>query len=311
MKKIIITISLILCLIVTSANIIAIGDIQGEILHTDIKAYIDGNPIKSYNIDGWTGIMAEDLMDYGFEVIWDSKNRTLSVDKSVRNIDIIPIYQFEDSNKAVGSHAGYVYSTDIKTYVNDIEVPSFNIGGWTIIYIDELTVYGDVVWNAEKREISYSYSSPWSIVLTPENNTEHTDNIAGGITDISGVISKNNGGSFDISSSSLDHVSKVALESNKRYGGLRFTVSMNAHHLLNDVAIVRLFSEMITVRYDGIKTQETADVANNHTKILINDIPVKIKDVVQEKGNNKETYCFILDFDVAKEDIAKISFEIK
>lgn len=46
------------------------ADVIGEALNTDITAYVDDVPIRSYNIDGWTGIVAEDLREYGFDVVW-------------------------------------------------------------------------------------------------------------------------------------------------------------------------------------------------------------------------------------------------
>lgn len=48
-----------------------IGDVIGEVLLTDIRTYIDGEPIKSYNIAGRTAVIAQDLADYGFSVSFD------------------------------------------------------------------------------------------------------------------------------------------------------------------------------------------------------------------------------------------------
>ena len=64
MKKIMaIFLGSILCLPSTA---LAGTRIAGEALNTDIRAYIDEIPIRSYNIGGKTGIVAEDLRDYGF-----------------------------------------------------------------------------------------------------------------------------------------------------------------------------------------------------------------------------------------------------
>lgn len=48
-------------------------------LHTDILAYINGAPIRSFNINGFTGIVAEDLLQYGFGVYYDDVARILEI----------------------------------------------------------------------------------------------------------------------------------------------------------------------------------------------------------------------------------------
>ena len=57
----------------------AVGDVIGHVLHTDIVCYIDGHPIRSYNIGGNTWIVAEDLLSYGFEVTWLGDERRLVI----------------------------------------------------------------------------------------------------------------------------------------------------------------------------------------------------------------------------------------
>lgn len=46
----------------------AVGEIAGSAVRTDIAAYINNYPISSYNIDGYTAVIAEELSDYGFTV---------------------------------------------------------------------------------------------------------------------------------------------------------------------------------------------------------------------------------------------------
>ena len=48
-------------------------------LYTDITAQINGHPLRSYNVNGSTAVVAEDLRGYGFQVLWDAEDRTLSV----------------------------------------------------------------------------------------------------------------------------------------------------------------------------------------------------------------------------------------
>lgn len=64
-------------LAVASSNIV--GDIIGSIFHTDIVTYFNGAKINSFNINGQTAIVAEDLRDYGFDVTWNGEKRELHV----------------------------------------------------------------------------------------------------------------------------------------------------------------------------------------------------------------------------------------
>ena len=70
MKKIICLklILVVLLLFTVSVNALAPGDPIGWVLHTDIIAYINDTPIRSYNIGGYTYVIAEDLIGYGFDV---------------------------------------------------------------------------------------------------------------------------------------------------------------------------------------------------------------------------------------------------
>ena len=125
---------------------------QKVAVKSDIKAYIDYTPIGSYNVDGYTYVIAEELRNYGFDVIWNNDERTLKI---IRKELTSPIYTkelFEADTDPVSS-SYLIYPTDIKTYLNDIQANSFNIGGQTVIQIDELARCGNFEWDAENREV--------------------------------------------------------------------------------------------------------------------------------------------------------------
>lgn len=126
---------------------------QNLAVKSDIKAYIDYTPIRSYNIDGYTYVIAEELRNYGFDVIWNNDDRTLRI---YRKELTAPIYTKElfDLDFDPVSSSYIIYPTDIKTYLNGSEVNSFNIGGQTVIQIDELSNYGIFEWHAENREVT-------------------------------------------------------------------------------------------------------------------------------------------------------------
>lgn len=148
MKKIIsfflISIMMSICSISVFAQKIAVK--------SDIKAFIDYTPIRSYNVDGYTYVIAEELRNYGFDVIWNNDERTLKISRKELTT---PIYTKElfDADSDPVSSSYIIYPTDIKTYLNDIEANSFNIGGQTVIQIDELSRCGNFEWDAENREV--------------------------------------------------------------------------------------------------------------------------------------------------------------
>lgn len=128
------------------------------------------HPIRSCNINGWTGIIAEDLRDYGFDVFWDVGQRKLYISYYKNpNFKITANYIPEKSDMPVGSRSMNVFKTDIKTYVDGDEVEAFNIGGKTIIYIDWLQCYGNVQWFESERKICYTYIEPWALDLNYTN----------------------------------------------------------------------------------------------------------------------------------------------
>ena len=62
------------------------------------------------------------------------------------------------SEDLIGKKAYDVLSTDIKTYINGNLVKSFNIGGNTIIYFDDLSVFGDVSYDDSARRLDLDVS---------------------------------------------------------------------------------------------------------------------------------------------------------
>ena len=48
------------------------GDIVNYYLYTDIVTYINNIPIRSYNIEGYTAVIVEDLAITAFDVVWSA-----------------------------------------------------------------------------------------------------------------------------------------------------------------------------------------------------------------------------------------------
>ena len=62
----------------------ASGTPLGNYYETDIKTYLDGHEITAYNTDGITYIWAEQMRDFGYEVIWSETDRTLKITSPTR-----------------------------------------------------------------------------------------------------------------------------------------------------------------------------------------------------------------------------------
>jgi hypothetical protein len=128
-----------------------VGDPLGNVLYSDITAYINGNLIPTSIISGKTLVVVEDLANYGFDVKWDGKTKTLTVELN-KNKKFTPL-KVEKNTKPVGTFkCKYVY-TDIKTYISGVEVESFAISGVTLIDFELLAKYGKISWDNATREL--------------------------------------------------------------------------------------------------------------------------------------------------------------
>ena len=139
-----------------------IGDVVGHTYYTDITAQIDGHPLPSYNIGGETAVVAEDLREYGFSVVWDGEARTLTVERDLEGA-VTGDYQPQGQTQTVGAQAGDIYYTDIKTYVQGEKVESFALNGETAIRFSELSRAGTVSWNGVSREAALTLIQPWTV----------------------------------------------------------------------------------------------------------------------------------------------------
>lgn len=136
-KRITALLTLLLLALPAQAGAASVGEVVGHVYSTDITAYVDGMLIPSYNIGGKTAVIAEDLMDYGFEVVWDEENRTLSV-SALEVPAEAPVPAIPEEARTPGLVIGDVYATDIRVDVNEIPVTAYNIGGKTAIAFDEI-----------------------------------------------------------------------------------------------------------------------------------------------------------------------------
>lgn len=156
---------------------------SGYTLYTDIVASINNYNIQSYNIDGYTAVVAEDLRNYGFDVEWRPDERALYITRNTTN-NIASTYIAPTIAKSqIGKKALKVLNTDIKTYINGELVTSYNIDGRTIIYFSDLDAYGDVVYDDPSRtlELSVWDGLQYKLGNPIDNNLYFTRNSVNGL----------------------------------------------------------------------------------------------------------------------------------
>jgi len=187
------------------------------------------------------------------------------------------------------------------------EVTAFNIGGRTVIYIDELVRFGDVVWHEAERKICYDYVAPWSIDLYKVNHDADTTKE---ISSFSLDMVKTENGEYLTTGENLDYLDYLRLSFNKK-DGMYLGFSVYQRVLFQTEEIYNLLWDVSTVRYDGEMLSENANLANEHMKILINGEPVTITKVTQGKGSGHTDFYFWFDCDVKKEDITSVSVNFK
>lgn len=147
----ILTVTSVLTITASARNV---GDVIGETLYTDIVASIDGHNIASYNYNGNTMIVAEDLRNYGFDVTWNPTDRTLTVDRDCVGTEITSEYTAPKvSANILGTKSYNVLYTDIKTYVCSSQIEGYNIGGLTVINFNSLAPFGNIVYNNDTRTL--------------------------------------------------------------------------------------------------------------------------------------------------------------
>lgn len=153
--------SAVLTVCANSALAANIGDVINHTVKTDIVASINGHDIPSYNIDGRTAIVAEDLRDYGFDVEWNGEERAVNITRSLKKPFTCDYIAYKIRPEEVGLKEFNVLYTDIKTYINGEFVQSYNIDGRTIINFGDLKLIGTVGYNeAERRaEVTLPYAT--------------------------------------------------------------------------------------------------------------------------------------------------------
>ncbi|MBQ2942706.1 MAG: hypothetical protein IJD97_10805 [Clostridia bacterium] len=152
------------------------GAIINKTVYTDIIASINDYNIASFNIDGYTAVVAEDLRNYGFDVQWKPEERALYITRANTNSVASTYIAPEISQSQIGKKAFDVIATDIKTYINGNLVTSYNIGGQTIIYFNDLAVFGGISYSDATRRLDLDITDGlnYKISLPPAKSSIFT-----------------------------------------------------------------------------------------------------------------------------------------
>lgn len=198
-----------------SYNVFALNDVRS----TDICAYINNYPISAYNLNNQTALYASGLRNYGFDVIWNEAERRVDISLSDEDIKGAGKMLYRDEKINAGRILSTAKETDIVTYINGEKVESYNIDGYTVIYLKELNRFGTVNWDGEKRIASVTIDAknmnvfenvPYKYDLTA--NVPVIENIVGEVirqeikTDDKNTLYKYNGKDFV-----LEQVAKYTL----------------------------------------------------------------------------------------------------
>ncbi len=160
-------VTVMLCTLLCAGVSAAYGK-AGDYYYTDIKAYVRGQLINSYNVGGKTVITAEHLSGYGFNVMWEASTRKLYVadtnGKAVSNATA-------SANGPIGAVAGSYYHTDIVTYFNNTAIESYNLGGSTVFPATALRALGyNVEWDEANRRVLIDTDSSTFVAGTEDIN---------------------------------------------------------------------------------------------------------------------------------------------
>jgi len=155
-----------------SANL-RVGDEIGDVRNTDIRTYVNGYRIPSFNINNRSVVMLRDLVHYGFDTTFNEATRTATL---IRNYDkpFNPIRDFEATMGPPGSLAFRHLHTDIVAVINGVTVQSFNVRGYTAILFADLRDagnFGTMRWNETTRRSTIElFSNPVRAVSIDRSN---------------------------------------------------------------------------------------------------------------------------------------------
>lgn len=129
----------------------------GTVLSTDIGTVIDGAACKTYNVDGRTFVVAEDLQGYGFDIDYNDSARRLTVTQNPYSHRILLTADEVNIKKEdcpVGNRVMDILSSNITVTVEEKTVEGYNIDGRMVIPVRALEHCAYVEYDNDKRLVT-------------------------------------------------------------------------------------------------------------------------------------------------------------
>ena len=130
--------AIILALSAVTVQAAKVGDSVGEVVYTDIAAYINHYPISAYAYDGGMVVVAEDLRDYGFDVSYDDSSRSLSITPAQWMTTLAGKGAAYTNGARKGKYFSDALYSDINVYFNGSWIPSCAINGYMMVKLEDL-----------------------------------------------------------------------------------------------------------------------------------------------------------------------------
>lgn len=254
---------------------------------TDITASINGAAIPCCNLYGQVCIFAEDLKDYGFQVSRSEDGSTLDIRYAEDGSIPITATYVPPQNKSVGQFAYRVSPCNVTVTVDGNKMSSFAADGKTLIYLNALKPYGDVVWNPKNRTAAFTSVSKWTYSIptvdTPAPNAS--------ISDFALTLTDNGGGNFHSTGRNMEYLTDARLTGGRTpYVALEFSLYMDVEE--QTAPLYRLLQQMLNASFDQWITNDTT-FANEHMNVIINGESVPVTWVSKTVGNGHSDYRFI------------------
>ncbi len=283
------------------------GDIAGAVYYSDIRAFINDHPIESYNVDGYTAVCAEDLAAYGFSVFWYAESRLLEVLPYLEYEYAPPEYTFPEVTKPAGTYRMPYLETDIQVIANGEVIPSWNIDGRTLIRLQDLTMFGTPVWDAEARTSTLTVIPAWKMLfdfLTPPDMYAEIPDI----TEFELNFERDQIGQFHVDGKNAPYFSgnNVQLDFSAEAASIRFAFFQNDKGLGSIAAALEKCTNWdYRGLYPGFSVEPRADIADLMT-LTISGEEKQIRTVGIIQGNGHVDYILTVDGSYPRESVSSV-----
>lgn len=151
------------------------GTVIGHVYATDVVTYLDGAPIRSFNIGGKMAVLLQDLPPYGFSVRWDPEVSTAYVD-TIERPETHPVYTPPAAAEIPGQVIGNIYATEVSVEVNGLSTPAFNLGGKMAVCLRDLAEDNtNNFWQGNPNRLLGYSNSGFKLTWNPDTMTSHLD----------------------------------------------------------------------------------------------------------------------------------------